>query len=331
MADSKISELSLAGALTGSEHVPIVQSGATVKTTIESIASIAGSIQPSNNNYRLTLTTATPVTTSDVTTSSTLYWTPYIGDRASLYTGSGWVEYDGGEISLALSSLTSAKNYDVLIDYNSGSPQIVLEAWSSDTVRATALTKQDHVYVLTGNLDHRYVGTIRTISTSATCDMGGGNSDNVGAKRFVWNYYNRVRRTMDVREDAANWNYSNTSTWRCANGNNDNIIQWVQGVVEDHVDATLGVACTAGSSGSGSSQSAIGLDSTSSMGSNSMAACFYGGNLQFMTSYRHDLTSAPGYHFYSWLERATQSGTTTWYGNAGNDSFQSRLCGTIWG
>lgn len=56
---------------------------------------------------RLTLTSGTPVTTSDVTAASTLYFTPYGGNKITLYTGVYWQPFTFTERSLALSGLTS--------------------------------------------------------------------------------------------------------------------------------------------------------------------------------------------------------------------------------
>jgi hypothetical protein len=50
---------------------------------------------------RLTLTSGTPVTTSDVTAAQTLYYTPYIHDQIALYTGS-WAGVTFSEKSLKL-------------------------------------------------------------------------------------------------------------------------------------------------------------------------------------------------------------------------------------
>ncbi len=50
MADTKISGLSSAGALGGTEPVPIVQSSATVKTTVQDIADLASSTNLGNAN-----------------------------------------------------------------------------------------------------------------------------------------------------------------------------------------------------------------------------------------------------------------------------------------
>ena len=46
MANIKISQLASAAALTGTEEVPVVQSNATVKTTVQDIANLAGGFQP---------------------------------------------------------------------------------------------------------------------------------------------------------------------------------------------------------------------------------------------------------------------------------------------
>jgi len=43
MADKKISQLDAAASLTGTEEVPVVQSGSTVKTTVQDIADLAAS------------------------------------------------------------------------------------------------------------------------------------------------------------------------------------------------------------------------------------------------------------------------------------------------
>ena len=53
---------------------------------------------------RLTLTSNTPVLTGDVTAATTIYFTPFNGNRISLYTGSFWKSYSFSEISIAVPS-----------------------------------------------------------------------------------------------------------------------------------------------------------------------------------------------------------------------------------
>lgn len=75
MADVKISQLTGAGALDGTEVLPGVQSGATVKITAQDIADLAGGGGASYTDVTGTLTAgSTSLTLSDasITTSSTL-------------------------------------------------------------------------------------------------------------------------------------------------------------------------------------------------------------------------------------------------------------------
>ncbi len=116
--------------------------------------------------------------------STTLYFTPYKGNRIGLYSGSTWGIRSFSEISLALSTLTSGKNYDVFVYDNSGTPALELSAaWSDDTTRTDALTIQDGIRVKSSDATRRYVGTIRATASDSTED---GRT-----KRFVLNYYNR--------------------------------------------------------------------------------------------------------------------------------------------
>jgi hypothetical protein len=86
---------------------------------------------------RLTLTSTVPVTTADVTGASTIYFTPYHGDRISVYDGTRWKAYKFTELSLALGTLINAQNYDVFIYDNSGTLTLEATEWASATVTMT--------------------------------------------------------------------------------------------------------------------------------------------------------------------------------------------------
>lgn len=62
---------------------------------------------------RLTLETGVPASASDQTSKTTIYFTPLRGNVIMLYSGTNWVAYPFAEISKALGTLTSGKNYDV--------------------------------------------------------------------------------------------------------------------------------------------------------------------------------------------------------------------------
>ena len=68
---------------------------------------------------RLTLTSGTPVTTSDVTAATTVYWTPYNGSKVSLYDGTRWKLYAFTERSLSIPS-SVYRIYDIFLYDNSG-------------------------------------------------------------------------------------------------------------------------------------------------------------------------------------------------------------------
>lgn len=279
-------------------------------------------------NGRLTLTSGTPVTTSDVIGATTIYFTPYTGNQISTYDSSVWTGHTFVEVSIALGTLTSGKNYDVFGYYNGTALALEFSApWTNDTTRADALALQDGVYVKSADHSRRYLGTFRTTSATTTQDSAGGVTTNVGGKRFVWNQCNRLARPLSVFDSTVSWTYSNTTTWRQANGASGNKIEFVQGIVEEPADVTLVASLTAGGTGAGNSQSGIGLDSTTAPGL--LIASTYGGSLNTQTVRRRDFVSAPGYHYYAWLERATQSGTTTWYGTGGANPFQSGLIATV--
>jgi hypothetical protein len=193
---------------------------------------------PSQCNGRLTLTSGTPITTSDVTGATTIYFTPYKGGRIALFDGTSvWTALPFSETSLALGTLVSATNYDVFAYNNNGTLALEIgPAWSSNTARATALVLQDGVYVKSGATTRRYLGTFRTTSTTTTEDSGGGVTTQVGGKRFLWNMCNRVDRPMSVFDSTNAWSYI-TGAWRQKNAAAGNKVEFVVGLSEDAIEA----------------------------------------------------------------------------------------------
>lgn len=183
----------------------------------------------STNDFRLTLTSATPIPTSDVTAATTVYLTPYSGNGISLYDGSStWAVLESAEVSLSLSGLTANTNYDIFAYDVSGTLTLEAVAWTNDTTRATALVKQDGVWVKTGATARRYVGTIRTTATIGQCEDSRGGSNTI-ARRYVFNADNRLARPMIVTEPTSTWSYT-TSTWRRMNNNSNLEARFVLGL-----------------------------------------------------------------------------------------------------
>lgn len=252
------------------------------------------------NDFRLTLTSGVPVTTSDVTGATTIYCTPYTGNQISLYSGSAWVTRSSAQFSLALGTLTSGKPYDVFCYDNAGTPTLEFLAWTNDTTRATALAYQDGVLCKSGALTRRYLGTFYTTATTTTEDSA--------SKRYLFNYSNRVKRYLERKETTTQWTYT-TATWRQANGAAANQVNFFIGVLEDEVSANLvgGGFGTSGIVFSG----AIGVNSTSA------PSGIYGNvsstsEVQIAATWRGVPTL--GLNYLAMLEWSRASGTTTFLG-----------------
>jgi len=200
---------------------------------------------------RLTLTSGTPVTTSDVSAATTIYFTPFNGNKIALYSGAAWVIYTLTERSIAVPATTDT-NYDVFIYDNAGTLTLELTAWTNNTTRATALTTQDGVLVRSGATTRRYVGTVRTTGTS-------GQINDTGLQRFVINYYNRFRRHMRNVDNTAHT--YNSSTFRAFNGDESNKIEFLYPFLQEPVDVTIFAGLY--NDGGGTAQVRGGLDSFS--------------------------------------------------------------------
>lgn len=267
---------------------------------------------------RLTLTTGVPVTTSDVTAATTVYFTPYKGNIVSLYTGAAWVYHTLSELSISVPATTNTM-YDVWCDYNGGTPQLVLDAWTNDTTRATALTTQDGVYVKTGATDHRYLGSFRTTGVS-------GQTEDSVARRLVWNYYNRKSRKLLKTDATDSWAYS-TATTRQSNGSTANQVDYVYGVAEDAV--YLHSVNIVQSSAATAVRGGIGINTTTANSADTKArVALAGASLTATVVNSHVYIPAVGYTFAAWLEEGSGSGTQTWFGDGGAPTaIQSGLTG----
>lgn len=278
-----------------------------------------GGVQPGRNDLRLTTETGVPVSTSDRTAQSTLYLTFHEGNHISLYNGTKWLDLTISEdIQLALSGLTSGKNYDVFAYNNSGTVALELSAaWTDDNTRADALIRVDGVLVKSGTNTRRYLGTIRTTSTTTTEDSK--------TKRFVWNNNNRVRRGMVVTEGTDSWSYT-TGTWRQANGSSANQVEYVTGDASILVDANvLGLAYINNAVYGGV---AIGLSSTTAP-SGTYNLMYSGTGDEYATpTGAYNGQPGLGYFYLAWLERGG-AGTCTFIGDNGANGGQTGLRAVI--
>lgn len=281
-----------------------------------------GTVYFQNPGHRLTTETGVGVSTSDRTSQGTIYWTPYLSNTVTYYTGAAWATKTQTELSLAL-SVTSGKNYDVF--YN-GTAISLSSAWTDDTTRADALGTQDGVTVLNSDHSKLWIGTIRASGSNVTEDSS--------SKRFVWNCFNRAKRSLFRKESTATWTYT-TSDYRVVNNDTNNRVEVLVGSANSEISLiAIHVADT--STGVIGSITAIGEDSTTVPAADCMILYAQAINSVGQTgnpsAYINKIVPL-GYHAYSWLEWSTASGgTTNWYGEtttAGDITIRTGLTGNI--
>lgn len=321
MADSYIYNLT---ALTAAANTDLVivehdPSGTpdTRKMTVANFMKSGGSFATPGG--RLTLTSGTPVTTSDVTSSTSVYYTPFINNHISLWDGSAWLSTEFSETTLAIGTVTSGLPYDVF-GYLSGTSLAVEKlAWTNGTTRATAVTIQDGRYCKSGDKTRLYLGSFYSTSTTQTADTN--------TKRFLFNAYHRKMRKLKITESTDSWTYS-TASWRSWNNSTANRIEIFVGIADDLTEVTFnGVASNSGGYSMGHG---IGLDSTSANSADTFTAAGSSGTVVAGSAIYKNYVSV-GYHYLQALEYGGASGTTTFYGDANVAYIQSGMVGWCMG
>lgn len=183
-------------------------------------------------NGRLTLTSNTPVTTTDITGAGTLYWTPYKGSYVAIYNGSQWLTYQFSQLSITLASL-AINCYDVFVSVSGSVPVLSLLAWTNTTTRSINLVLLNGVYVQNGTSTNRYLGTIYISATGVTSDALAG--------RYVWNYYNRIQRSLSFLITTTVWSLVSGTSIRNANGSSAYALNFVSGISEDIINASISI------------------------------------------------------------------------------------------
>jgi hypothetical protein len=276
---------------------------------------------------RLSLTSATPVTVSDVTTGIVLYYTPYQNNRIDLYAGSSWRPFLFSELSASVpaNTLTAGTPRDVFVYLSGSTPTLEVGAnWTNSTTRSTALALQDGVWVKSGDVTRRYVGTI--------CGAFGGTvyMEDSAAYRLVWNAYNQVNRVLAITDATSNWAY-NTATWRQARATSSNRVAFVNGLAGTYCSVTVTGILSNGTSLQGglvgASYDTTGA-STAMPGGAQRSFTIRSGTAGQVVSGVATNTGYPdvGFHVINWVEIGTGTGTNTWY-----SSSSAGLLGSITG
>ncbi len=230
------------------------------------VAAGAGGTSCAIPQGRLTLTSATPVMTADVTTASTVYYDTYSGNLYPNWSGSAIAceTITADEISMGLDAgvphIASGSLYDIFA--TAASAICAGPAWSTTGTRGTGagtteLQLKSGVWTNKNSLTHcwggvagvtdlgaiaanqgTYLGTIygsasgQTKMQFAPAKASGGNNSFLG----LYNAYQRVPYTSQSSDSAADYTYA-TATWRSTDNSNSNRISFVDGLAQSSSQA----------------------------------------------------------------------------------------------
>jgi hypothetical protein len=223
---------------------------------------------PSLNDFRLSGSASS--SPSDYVASTQIFLAGYAGNRIALYFGSAWyVVTLSSAPSLNLSGLVAGTPADVFAVQTSLTA-LTLETvnWTNASTRATALTLQDGVWVKSGSVTRRYLGTILPDSATTYSHVTSA-SDTSSPVCGIWNQNNRIRGAFSWTPTFDSWTIPSANTWQSLNGQASAKVQYVQGqsidiVSAEHIGAT---------DGTGGGALGIGIDSTTTpSGTRSLAA-----------------------------------------------------------
>lgn len=240
---------------------------------------------------RLTLTSATPVITTQVTAATAVYYTPYTGNLVPIYNGSSMSPTEFSELTLTLVASHAADTiYDIFVFSNSGVLTLVTgPAWSTSTAgsgargtgagttqiarvkglwtNAVSMTGRNgsSTYTVGANLG-TYLGSISMDGTNGqvSCHLSYGQ----GRKWGIWNAYNRTPIILKAGDTTAGWTIEGggSGAYRALNGSASNAVTLFTGLPEQtyEFETYLRASLTITTDQSVQFFTAIGFNSTSS-------------------------------------------------------------------
>ncbi len=267
--------------------------------------------------------------TSDQTAAGTIYLTPRIsGGKGTVtcYNGSALEQQSIAQKSLALTA-TSGSVYNVYYDCD-GAALALGAAWTNTTTPSETLADELGAPVLSSDHTKLYMGVLMASASNVTEDSL--------AKRYLWNRWNQLERSMRVQDTTDSWTY-NSTTLRQARAQATNQVDAVFGELGlSAVVVWVAVSCDVPAVTQGITI-AIGIDGTTA--TTTAAGASYVVEATGTVSGRSGIvklhtTPAAGRHFYTWLEAAqTTNGNVTFYGDAGGavgGTVNSGIFGSLW-
>lgn len=294
---------------------------------------------PSPQGY-LTLTSATPVITGDVSAATAVYYTPFVGKLVPIYNGSQFIPTGFSELTLTLNAAHLASQiYDIFVFSDSGTLRLVTgPAWSTATAGSgargtgagtTQLTLLNGYWVNTVSMTARNGGTTYSVGANLATYVGSmymdGSNGQVSCHRTygqsrkwgIWNAYNRQSIILQMGDATASWTYG-TATIRQSNGAAGNTLALFAGLAEEAFEIEAMQNIDFGTNDSGA-LIGIGVNSTTAFsGMRASIQSGSSGGVDNMTARgRHTVVPSLGLNNVNFLESGNGTGTPTFSG--GND------------
>lgn len=249
---------------------------------------------------RLTLESGVPVSTTDQTAKTSIYYTPFVNNVVPLWDGYKWRPIEFSETTLALGTLTSGKPYDVFGYISGGALALESLVWTDDTTRATAVTLQDGRYCKSGDKTRLLLGTFYTTSTTTTEDSG--------ANRYVSNAYNQQTRKLNYATGDSGHTYGST-TIRAYNNSTANRVSFMATLPVCASAVIGGIIAAAVANATG--DLFAGVDSTTTQ-SQDFSGCSNGNTSQVRGALGGTTLVSAGKHFIQILERGNATNAPTY-------------------
>lgn len=194
-------------------------------------------------DLRLSLTSGTPITISDVTAASTIYWTPYRGAKVALFDGTRWKVFATSELSLAVPA-SVFRLFDIFVYDNSGTLTLETANWDSsqNTGSITGATNATPI-VITSNSHGLSDGDLVGID---------GIVGNTAPNTRIWTVVNTTTNTFTLAGSVGNGTYTSGGTWYQVPASRSNALVRQDGVLVKAGASTrryLGTAMTTSTSG----------------------------------------------------------------------------------
>lgn len=287
---------------------------------------------------RLTLTSGVAVTTTNMAGQTTVFYTPYSGNRVPVYDGTEFVAHLFTELSLLLDPISGHTNYHAagqLYDFFIVNDAGVLRlgtgpkwgttlAGGSDRGTGAETTEIElfgGLWVNKNSMTLRFGdGSGDTLSIPAKqatlvgtgCLPADGMIDDSQAKRYLANAYNKVMRPMYRNETATSYTYSST-TLRQANGNAANKVSFVVSLPGDLVDVSVIARANSNTADERPVIVGLGLNQTTSQDA-VLRFIDTASNAKFAHPWANWKGYAPeGLNYVAWLESAYGTDTQTWF------------------